>query len=100
MPCGAISEMKFAYSLEFLAIFAVVAFCLLFFASSLSGTQEFPGSDTAGSRQTSAISGTPVEQFHPLIPQWKPPGSEIESGLFALQAAIGGICVGGAFGYW
>jgi cobalt/nickel transport protein len=32
--------------------------------------------------------------------QWVPPGAEIESGLFALQAAVGGICVGWVFGYW
>jgi cobalt/nickel transport protein len=41
-----------------------------------------------------------LENFQPLIPQWKPPGAEIESCLFALQAAIGGIMVGGVFGYW
>ncbi len=42
----------------------------------------------------------PVENFQPLIPQWEPPSGEIESCLFALQAAVGGILVGGVFGYW
>ena len=46
------------------------------------------------------LSGIPQQNFHPLIPQWKPPSQEIESGLFALQAAAGGILVGGVFGFW
>jgi cobalt/nickel transport protein len=41
-----------------------------------------------------------LENFQPLIPQWKPPGTEIESTIFALQAAIGGILVGVVFGFW
>ena len=40
------------------------------------------------------------ENFKPLIPQWEPPSAEIESCLFAFQAAVGGILVGGVFGYW
>jgi len=38
--------------------------------------------------------------FQPLIPQWEPSSGEIESCLFALQAAAGGILVGSVFGYW
>lgn len=38
--------------------------------------------------------------FQPLIPQWEPASGEIESCLFALQAAAGGILVGSVFGYW
>lgn len=93
--------MKFGYTLEFLTVIAVVAFCILFLYTNLpSHNAEFSGSDTVSSGLISKISGTPVENFQPLIPQWKPPSGEIESCLFALQAAVGGILVGGVFGYW
>ena len=93
--------MKFRYTLEVLTIIAIVAFCLLFlYTSSTNNGAAFTGSDTAGSDLIAKISGNPVETFKPLIPQWEPPSGEIESCLFALQAAIGGILVGGVFGYW
>ena len=31
---------------------------------------------------------------------WEPPSGEIESLIFALQAAIGALIIGYAFGYW
>jgi cobalt/nickel transport protein len=93
--------MKFRYSLEVLTVVAIVAFCALFlYTSSTIHTAEFAGSDSAGSGMVSKLSGIPVENFKPLIPQWEPPGAEIESCLFALQAAVGGVLVGGVFGYW
>ncbi len=93
--------MKFRYTLEFLTVIAIVAFCILFlYTNSSSGGAEFAGSDNVGSGLIAKLSGTPVENFQPLIPQWKPPSGEIESCLFALQAAVGGILVGGVFGYW
>ncbi len=39
-------------------------------------------------------------KFPAFDPQWEPPSGEIESCLFALQAAVGGILVGGVFGFW
>jgi cobalt/nickel transport protein len=93
--------MKFRYTLEVLTIIAIVAFSviLLYTSSTMSGAR-FAGTDTAGSQGIAKLSGTPLENFQPLIPQWKPPGTEIESCLFALQAAIGGIIVGVVFGFW
>lgn len=93
--------MKSRYSLEILAVIAILAFCLLFLHtnSALMGA-EFTGSDTMGSQLIMDLTGVPEENFRPLIPQWEPPGSEIEASLFALQAAVGGILVGGVFGYW
>jgi cobalt/nickel transport protein len=93
--------MAFRYTLEILAIIAVGAFCIVFLytSSSLNGA-EFAGSDEEASMLIANLSGTSLENFQPIIPQWEPPGSEIESCLFALQAAIGGILVGGVFGYW
>jgi cobalt/nickel transport protein len=93
--------MKFRYTLEVLTVIAIVAFSAMFlYSSTNAGGAGFAGSDTAASQGIAELSGTPLEDFQPLIPQWKPPGTEIESCLFALQAAIGGIIVGVVFGFW
>jgi len=89
------------YRLEILTVAAIAGFCLLFlYTSSTMQGAEFAGSDNVGSGLIAELSGKDVESFSPLIPQWEPPSGEIESCLFALQAAIGGIFVGGVFGYW
>jgi cobalt/nickel transport protein len=93
--------MKFRYTLEVLALIALVVFCAVFlYTSSTLSSAEFAGSDNVGSGLIAELSGTPLENFQPLIPQWEPPSGEIESCLFALQAAVGGILVGGVFGFW
>jgi cobalt/nickel transport protein len=93
--------MAYRYTLEILAAIAIVAFSALFlYTSATMSGAEFAGSDNVGSGLVAELSGTPVEDFEPLIPQWEPPSGEIESCLFALQAAIGGILIGGVFGYW
>ena len=61
---------------------------------------DFTGTDDLAAKKMSELSGTPDMPVVPLIPQWVPPSAEIESTLFALQAAIGGILVGGVFGFW
>ncbi|MDD1666298.1 MAG: energy-coupling factor ABC transporter substrate-binding protein [Methanomicrobiales archaeon] len=89
------------YRFEILAIVAVLVFCALFlYTSWRMGNAEFAGSDTAGSREISGITGIPEEGYRPLVGQWVPPGPGVESALFALQAAIGGGIVGWVFGYW
>lgn len=93
--------MAYKYSLEVLAIIAVLVFCGLFLVTSYKmGNAEFTGSDAIGAEKISELAGVPVEEMSPLLPQWVPPGGEIGSGLFALQAAAGGIMVGLVFGYW
>jgi len=93
--------MNFRYSLEVLTITAIIAFSGIFLYTSSTGNgAEYTGSDTAGSQGIAELSGIPLENFQPLIPQWKPPSGEIESCLFALQAAAGGAMVGGVFGFW
>lgn len=90
-----------SYLLEILAVVAIAAFIGIFlFTSSTMEGAEFAGSDNVGSGLIAELTGKPVESFTPLIPQWEPPSGEIESCLFALQAALGGIFVGGVFGYW
>jgi cobalt/nickel transport protein len=93
--------MAYKYLLEVVSLVAIAVFCIVFIytSSSVPGTA-FRGSDTAGSELIANLSHTPEENFQPLIPQWVPPSPEIESTLFALQATIGGLLVGGIFGYW
>jgi len=93
--------MAYKYKLELLAGIAIVTFCVLFlYTSATMNGAGFAGSDNVGSGLIAKLSGTPIENFQPLIPQWEPPSGEIESCLFALQAAVGGILVGGVFGFW
>jgi cobalt/nickel transport protein len=93
--------MVYKYTLEILTVIAIGAFCALFlYTSATMNGAEFAGSDNVGSGLVAEVSGIPLENFQPLIPQWEPPSGEIESALFALQAAFGGILVGGVFGYW
>ena len=93
--------MAFRYTLEILAGIAIIAFCALFlYTSATMSGAEFAGSDNVGSGLIAKLTDTPREHFQPVIPQWEPPSGEIESCLFALQAAVGGILVGGVFGFW
>ncbi len=88
------------YLLEIITAVAIVAFILMFLAASSGGTHEFIGSDNVGSQKIAELSGKPVDSYLPLIPQYEPPSGEIESTLFALQAAFGGVLLGLVFGYW
>jgi cobalt/nickel transport protein len=85
------------HRLEILAIVSILVFSALFLSM---GRGDFAGTDSVASAQISRMTGVPGEQVHPLVWQWIPPGPEVESALFALQAAIGGIFVGWVFGYW
>lgn len=59
------------------------------------GSAEFSGSDDAGSDAVSETGYTPW--FNSI---WEPPSGEVESLLFALQAAIGAIIIGYVMGYY
>ncbi|MCL2114915.1 MAG: energy-coupling factor ABC transporter substrate-binding protein [Methanobrevibacter sp.] len=55
----------------------------------------FSGSDGAASE---AVEETGYEPWFSSF--WEPPSGEIESLLFAVQAAIGALIIGYFFGYW
>ena len=55
----------------------------------------FGGSDDQGS---DGVAETGYEPWFSSF--WEPPSGEIESLLFAVQAAIGAIIIGYFFGYW
>jgi len=52
---------------------------------------EFAGADSLAEELITEISPSYHRWFEPL---WEPPGGEIESLLFALQAALGGAVIG------
>ncbi|CAB3390628.1 MULTISPECIES: energy-coupling factor ABC transporter substrate-binding protein [Kyrpidia] len=59
-------------------------------------TAEFQGSDDQGKEMVHQLDPNYRPWFSPL---WEPPGSEIESLLFSLQAALGAGVVGYSIGY-
>ena len=86
-----------------LIILAVV--CIILFVAPLiifNGHGEddgyFGGADDAAGEAINESQGGKYEPCASAI--WEPPSGEIESLLFALQAAIGAIIIGYFFGYW
>lgn len=84
------------YYIVLLALVAIIAILPLAMYSGM-GEEEgfFGGSDAAA--------GTIIEEtgYQPWFESiWEPPSGEIESLLFALQAAIGAIIIGYVLGYY
>ncbi len=68
-----------------LIIVGLIAYPLLFESKAVSGL----GSDDAGPAYMLA------HGYHPWVTYlWTPPNSDVESGLFAIQACIGGAIMG------
>jgi cobalt/nickel transport protein len=68
-----------------LIIIGLIAYPLLFESKAVSGL----GSDDAGPAYMLA------HGYHPWVTYlWTPPNSDVESGLFAIQACIGGAIMG------
>ena len=89
------------YNLEILTLIAIATLCIIFLYISITTKNAgFVGTDDIAAAKISGSSGNLSEEIQPLIPQWVPPSAEIESTLFGLQAAIGGMLIGGVFGYW
>jgi cobalt/nickel transport protein len=88
------------YRLEMIVGIVFVIFIALFLYTSGTTDSEFAGSDSVASVKIAEITGISEEDFSPVIGQWEPPSGEIESLLFSLQTAIGGIILGLVFGYW
>ena len=83
-----------------LIILAVV--CIVLFVAPLA-MYNGHGEDDGYFGVADDAAGEAIEQtgFTPWFSSiWEPPSGEIESLLFALQAAIGAIIIGYAFGYW
>jgi len=88
------------YQFEIIVGIIVILFIGVFlYTASVNPDAEFGGSDGVGSAIVSELTGVAEDDVAPLIPQWAPPSGEIESGIFALQAAFGGVILGLGFGY-
>lgn len=79
-----------------LALVVIIAILPLIIYSGLGEDEGyFGGADDAASE---IIEGTGYEPWFSSI--WEPPSGEIESLLFALQAAIGAVIIGYILGYY
>lgn len=87
---------KINQSIILLILVAIIVIVPMIMYSGL-GEEEgyFSGSDSAASE---AIEDSGYEPWYSSF--WEPPSPEIESLLFALQAAIGALIIGYFFGYW
>ena len=74
-----------------LIIITLIAYPLIFESKAVS----VPSSDDQGPAWI--LSTGYVPWVHPI---WTPPNSDIEAGLFALQAALGAGIMGYIFGIW
>ena len=78
-----------------LLVVVIVAFPLALYNGKGESQGYFTGSDDQGSQ---AIEATGYQPWISSI--WEPPSPEIESLLFAVQAAIGALIVGYVLGYY
>ncbi len=76
-------------------IVAIVGFALVLDSTRSGDEERFVGSDTAATTQIEDDNPDYEPWFQPFF---APSSGEIESGLFALQAAVGGIVLGYTIG--
>ena len=89
--------MKYGMEIAVAALIVIFAAVFLFQDAAIraSGEEAWGGADGAAAE---LIESSGYEPW--IDPFWEPPSGEIESLLFALQAAIGAIVIGYIFGYW
>lgn len=84
--------------LELIVLAVIAVFVAVFAFVSSTGHHEWGGSDDQPEGVIANLTGGTYQPwFHSV---WEPPSSEIESLLFALQAAIGSIIIGYFLGYY
>jgi cobalt/nickel transport protein len=88
----------FNIKLEHIALASIVLFVAAFVAVSTTGNHEWSGADSQAENVISQITGGTYEPWFTSI--YTPPSGEIESLLFALQAAIGSLIIGYFLGYY
>lgn len=87
------------YGMELLVVALIIVFAAVFLvqdaAIRASGEEAWGGADGEAADLIEASGYEPWAE-----PFWEPPSGEVESLLFALQAAIGAVIIGYVFGYW
>jgi cobalt/nickel transport protein len=84
--------------LEFIVLVILLIFAAQFVYISSTTNSEYGGADDKPEEVIGEITGGTYEPI--AEPFWEPPSGEIESLLFALQAAIGSIIIGYFLGYY
>ncbi len=84
--------------LEVIVLGIVALFAALFIYQSTTGVHEWAGADSQSEEVIGELTGGTYEPWSD--PLWEPPSTEIESLLFALQAAIGSLIIGYFLGYY
>ncbi|ERM90799.1 hypothetical protein O163_14000 [Caldanaerobacter subterraneus subsp. yonseiensis KB-1] len=77
-------------------ILVLLVIGLMFFPLFIAKNAEFAGADDKATEAISEIAKDYKPWFHPI---WEPPSGEIESLLFALQAALGAGFIGYYLGF-
>jgi len=90
------------YGLEIVVAVVIIAFAAIFLIQNAAIQAESGEDEEAWGGADGAAADYIEEQgYEPWAdPFWEPPGGEIESLLFALQAAIGAFVIGYVFGFW
>ncbi len=84
--------------MEFIAIGILIIFIAAFAYVSSSQNHDWGGADGKVENVISELTGG---TYHPWAqPVYSPPSTEVESLLFALQAAIGSLIIGYFLGYY
>lgn len=84
--------------LEFIVLTIILIFAAQFIYISSTTNAEYGGADDKSASVIEEITGG---TYKPIAePIWESPSTEIESLLFALQAAIGAGIIGYVFGYY
>ena len=84
--------------LELITLGVIVIFVAAFAYASSIGNHEWGGADGQAGDVISQMTGGTYQPWFQSI--YTPPSGEIESLLFALQAAIGSIIIGYFLGYY
>jgi cobalt/nickel transport protein len=86
------------YVLELITLGTILVFMAAFAYTSSTGNHEWSGADAQAENVISQLTGGTFQPWFQSI--YTPPSGEIESLMFALQAAIGGIIIGYFLGYY
>jgi cobalt/nickel transport protein len=84
--------------LELITLGVIVVFIAAFAYVSSTGNHEWGGADGQAEDVISQLTGGTYQPWFQSI--YTPPSGEIESLLFALQAAIGSLIIGYFLGYY
>lgn len=90
------------YGLEIVVAVVIIAFAAIFLIQNAAIQAELEEDEEAWGGADGIVADIIEEQgYEPWAnPLWEPPSGEIESLLFALQAAIGAFVIGYVFGLW